>query len=115
MSFIRELRESLERANKERSRPPAWLSRVPQVQGVIGRDGVERVTHRDLLIALDAPIQRGVAFRRMLEGAMRKQGWAPARFFGAVQRATGCKRGWARRAPALPAEISPVQLDGGMD
>ena len=72
------LRRARENVARESAHP--WTQRLQRLRGIVGGDGIERITTQAVFDVLEVP-QRGrtAAASSMLAQMMRSNGWTPIR------------------------------------
>jgi hypothetical protein len=93
-SFLERLR-----ANRTTIRPPdPWISALRKIKGLVGHDGLERISTEAIFEKLEMPpIKRTPEAAKRLRGLMVELGWTPVRSRHVTSRGRAARvRGYAR-------------------
>jgi hypothetical protein len=87
-----------------------WHAPTSRIKGRVGWDGVEHITSREVLDALEVPVHaKRAALYRRLNKVMQSHGWQPVRV--RLNSSTGCNiservRGYERQSGKLPVQVA---------
>ena len=94
-TFLQVLRRAANSASAAQQDP--WEASLSSLHGVMGTDGVERISTAELFDVLEVPVERRPAQTRRLARTMLRLGWRPIRL--RQLNVYGCRsrlRGFAR-------------------
>ncbi len=94
------------------SPPDPWLEKLKRLHGVMGSDGIERVSTSELLERLEVPIPLRARSTRRLAQIMIELGWRPMRVRGTTAHGFSSRlRGFAR--PVAKPQHHTLSLGDG--
>ncbi len=89
-SFTRQMRATAEKAAKAEPESDRWERKLKSLKGVIGHDGIERISFNDVCDALEVPMKMRPNVKIRLSRVMGTLGWSNIRARNTTQPERKC-------------------------